>query len=199
MTASLRGLQRCFNHLGYPLVAGVDEVGRGPLAGPVVAAAVVLPAATTLAGVKDSKALSFTRREELFHMIVSNAITYGIGVVGAVDIDRLNILQATFLAMGRAVSRMHLYPDLVVVDGCQRLPLSLCQYALVKGDARCQAVAAASILAKVVRDRIMAYYHRCYPEYGFDRHKGYGTVAHRQAVGVWGLSPVHRRTFKVKP
>lgn len=184
--------------MGYQFVLGVDEAGRGPLAGPVVAAAVILSPGISLAGVNDSKALSSIRREELFSTIVSKAIAYGIGVVSPADIDEINILQATFLAMVKAISHTNIFPDLVVVDGRQRLPFSFCQYPLVKGDSRCQVVAAASIIAKVIRDRIMEYYHRRYPLYGFDRHKGYGTAAHRRAVNLYGLSPVHRRSFKLK-
>jgi len=184
--------------LGYQFVLGVDEAGRGPLAGPVVAAAVILSPEVNLAGVNDSKALSSIRREELFSAIVSESIAYGIGVVSPAEIDKINILQATFLAMVKAINHTNIFPDLVVVDGRQRLPFPICQYPLVKGDSRCQAVAAASIIAKVIRDRIMQFYHRRYPLYGFDRHKGYGTAFHRRAVNLYGLSPVHRRSFRLK-
>jgi len=184
--------------LGYPIILGVDEAGRGPLAGPVVAAAVILPPEVYLAGVNDSKALSSARREELFSAIVSKACAYGIGVVSPAEIDEINILQATFLAMVKAINHTNVFPDLVVVDGRQCLPFPLCQYPLVKGDSRCQAVAAASIIAKVIRDRIMQFYHLRYPFYGFDRLKGYGTAVHRQALNLYGLSPVHRRSFRLK-
>jgi len=198
MTTAPRGLQKCFHRLGYRFILGVDEAGRGPLAGPVVAAAVILPPEAHLVGVNDSKALSSARREELFSAIVLEACSYGIGVVSPAEIDKLNILQATFLAMVKAINHTNMLPDLVVVDGRQRLPFPLCQYSLVKGDSRCQSVAAASILAKVIRDRIMQWYHLRYPCYGFDRHKGYGTKVHRQAVKRYGLSPVHRRSFRLK-
>jgi len=198
MTTASRGLQQCFHRLGYRFVLGVDEAGRGPLAGPVVAAAVMLSPEVSLAGVNDSKALSSTRREELFSVIIESSSVYGVGMASPAEIDAINILQATFLAMVRAVNRTHVSPDLVVIDGRQRLPFPLCQYPLVKGDSRCQAVAAASIVAKVVRDRIMSYYHCRYPQYDFVRHKGYGTAAHRRAVHLHGLSPVHRRSFKLK-
>jgi ribonuclease HII len=198
MTTAPKGLQKCFHRLGYQFILGVDEAGRGPLAGPVVAAAVILSPEVNLAGVNDSKALSSVRREELFSAIVGKSIAYGIGVVSPAEIDEINILQATFLAMVKAINHTNIFPDLVVVDGRQRLPFSFCQYPLVKGDSRCQAVAAASIIAKVIRDRMMQFYHLRYPLYGFDRHKGYGTAAHRQAVNLYGLSPVHRRSFRLK-
>ena len=198
MTTASRGLQQCFHRLGYRFVLGVDEAGRGPLAGPVVAAAVMLSPEVSLAGVNDSKALSSARREELFSLIIGSSSAYGIGMASPAEIDAVNILQATFLAMIRAVNRTCIFPDLVVVDGRQRLPFPLCQYPLVKGDSRCQTVAAASIVAKVVRDRIMRFYHGRYPCYGFDRHQGYGTAVHRRAVHLYGLSPIHRRSFKLK-
>ncbi|NIA19080.1 MAG: ribonuclease HII [Xanthomonadaceae bacterium] len=198
MITAPRGLQKCFHRLGYQFILGVDEAGRGPLAGPVVAAAVILSPGVNLSGVNDSKALSSARREELFSTVVSKACSYGIGVVSPAEIDEINILQATFLAMVKAINHTNIFPDLVVVDGRQRLPFPLCQYPLVKGDSRCQVVAAASIIAKVIRDRIMRFYHLRYPLYGFDRHKGYGTAAHRQAVNLYGLSPVHRRSFRLK-
>ena len=198
MTTAPRGLQKSFHRLGYQFIVGVDEAGRGPLAGPVVAAAVILAPEVYLAGVNDSKALSSARREELFSTIVSKACAYGIGVVSPAEIDEINILQATFLAMVKAINHTNIFPDLVVVDGRQRLPFPLCQYPLVKADSRCQVVAAASIIAKVIRDRIMRFYHLRYPLYGFDRHKGYGTAVHRQAVKLYGLSPVHRRSFRLK-
>ena len=198
MTTAPRGLQKSFHRLGYQFIVGVDEAGRGPLAGPVVAAAVILAPEVYLAGVNDSKALSSARREELFSTVISKACSYGIGVVSPAEIDEINILQATFLAMVKAINHTNIFPDLVVVDGRQRLPFPLCQYPLVKGDSRCQVVAAASIIAKVIRDRIMRFYHLRYPLYGFDRHKGYGTAVHRQAVKLYGLSPVHRRSFRLK-
>ncbi|MCD6150789.1 MAG: ribonuclease HII [Deltaproteobacteria bacterium] len=198
MTTAPRGLQKSFHRLGYQFIVGVDEAGRGPLAGPVVAAAVILAPEVYLAGVNDSKALSSARREELFSTIVSKACAYGIGVVSPAEIDEINILQATFLAMVKAINHTNIFPDLVVVDGRQRLPFPLCQYPLVKADSRCQVVAAASIIAKVIRDRIMQFYHLRYPFYGFDRHKGYGTAVHRQALNLYGLSPVHRRSFRLK-
>ena len=198
MTTAPRGLQKSFHRLGYQFIVGVDEAGRGPLAGPVVAAAVILAPEVYLAGVNDSKALSSARREELFSTVISKACSYGIGVVSPAEIDEINILQATFLAMVKAINHTNIFPDLVVVDGRQRLPFPLCQYPLVKADSRCQVVAAASIIAKVIRDRIMRFYHLRYPLYGFDRHKGYGTAVHRQALNLYGLSPVHRRSFRLK-
>ncbi|MBW1645666.1 MAG: ribonuclease HII [Deltaproteobacteria bacterium] len=197
MASASRSLQLSWHRRGYRLIAGIDEAGRGPLAGPVVAAAVVVAPGDDLEGVNDSKALSSTRREGLFRQLVGRVHAYGLAVVSPAVIDEINILQATLLAMGRALLATRVDPDLVVVDGRQRLPYPCCQYALVRGDARCQAVAAASIMAKVVRDRLMLHYHRRYPEYDFQRHKGYGTRQHRQAVLAHGRCPIHRCSFRV--
>jgi ribonuclease HII len=194
--AVLKALSRQFSRLGRPLVAGVDEVGRGCLAGPVVAAAVVLPPGFAPAGIDDSKKLSAARREELLARMTAAGALIGIGVVSASEIDRINILQASLAAMVKALAGIHLACDLVVVDGRQPLPLSLPQYPLVRGDSRCLPVAAASIAAKVVRDRQMLYYDRRFPGYGFARHKGYGTAAHRRAVGEHGPCILHRRSFR---
>ncbi|MBN2231467.1 MAG: ribonuclease HII [Deltaproteobacteria bacterium] len=191
-------LQDCLHRLGCRVVAGVDEAGRGPLAGPVVAAAVTVRPGTGIAGVMDSKALSSRRREELFCSIVRRAAAWGVGVVTAAEIDATDILRATLTAMEKALVGMRLTPDLVVVDGITRLPLALPQYPLKKGDARSQVVAAASIIAKVVRDRLMCYYHCRYPAYGFDRHKGYGTKRHAAAIAAHGCSPIHRRSFRLR-
>ena len=177
------------------LVAGVDEAGRGPLAGPVVAAAVILDDQRPIAGLADSKKLSPARREALFDEIRAHALCFSIAEASVEEIDRLNILQATLLAMRRAVQGLRLKPVMVLVDG-NRLPvLDVPAEAIVKGDARVQAISAASILAKVHRDRWCAQLHERYPQYGFAGHKGYGTAAHLAALQAHGACPLHRKTF----
>ena len=177
------------------LVAGVDEAGRGPLAGPVVAAAVILDELQPIAGLGDSKALSPRRRERLFDEIRARALACSIAEASADEIDRLNILQATLLAMQRAVAGLRLPPREVLVDG-NRLPrLAMPARAIVGGDASVPAISAASILAKVHRDRLCLQLHEAYPQYGFDGHKGYPTAAHLAALRRHGACPVHRRSF----
>ena len=177
------------------LVAGVDEAGRGPLAGPVVAAAVILDERQPIAGLADSKKLTALRRERLFDEIRAKALCCSVAEASVEEIDRLNILQATLLAMRRAVQGLRLKPGLVLVDG-NRLPvLDVRAEAIVQGDALVPAISAASILAKVHRDRMCAQLHAQYPQYGFDRHKGYGTAEHLQALAEHGPSPWHRSSF----
>jgi len=183
---------------GYRLIAGVDEVGRGPLAGPVVAAAVVFPDNLFIPGINDSKLLSPQKREILSGLINEKALAFGIGQCSPALIDEINILQASLLAMRRAVDNLGLSPNYLLIDGRYTLPdYSGSQQAVIKGDRRCFSIAAASIIAKVERDRIMVEYHRAYPEYGFDRHKGYPTKAHREAIIKYGYCDIHRRSFKV--
>ena len=177
------------------LVAGVDEAGRGPLAGPVVAAAVILDDCQPILGLADSKKLSAARREALYDEIRAKALCCCIAQASVEEIDRLNILQATLLAMQRAVAGLRLKPGLVLVDG-NRLPLlDIRAEAIVKGDAKVAAISAASILAKVTRDRGLLQLDRQYPQYGFARHKGYGTAEHLQALRVYGPCPEHRNSF----
>ena len=191
---------------GFELVMGVDEAGRGPLAGPVVAGAAVLPSPLplTLVDLDDSKRLKEATRERLFDAIMSDALAVGIGIVDASTIDDINILEATRLAMTRAIedAQRHLdgRTDVLFVDGHLPLPkYRHRQWPLVKGDSRSWSVAAGSILAKVTRDRMMADFDTVYPEYGFSRHKGYGTIEHRRALHKHGPCPVHRQTFKWNP
>jgi ribonuclease HII len=180
---------------GLARVAGVDEAGRGPLAGPVVAAAVVVTPEHRIRGLRDSKLLTPERREELFAIILERAFAVGVAIVDHATIDRVNILQATRLAMLDALARLPVPPDFVITDFVA-LPSVLCpQKNLVDGDARCASVAAASIVAKVTRDRIMLELDTQFPEYGFARHKGYGTPDHLAALDRFGPCPVHRRTF----
>jgi ribonuclease HII len=183
---------------GFKNIAGIDEAGRGPLAGPVVAAAVILPEKFSLPGLDDSKKLSEDFREELYQRITSLAAV-GIGVVEAAEIDRLNIFQATFKAMAQAVLQLPRKPDCLLVDGPHKiLALELPQWSLVKGDGLSFSVAAASVVAKVTRDRIMRELAKTYPEYSFDENKGYGTKLHLEVIFTKGLTPHHRRSFCVK-
>jgi ribonuclease HII len=180
---------------GARAIAGVDEAGRGPLAGPVVAAAVIFPVACVVDGVDDSKKLSAARREELYSSIQERATAIGVGIADHQEIDRINILQATFRAMYSAVDSMTVRPDHILVDGNRFPERDIPFTTIVHGDALCHAIAAASIIAKVTRDRIMLEQDALYPEYGFARHKGYGTPEHRAAIERWGLCPIHRRSF----
>ena len=177
------------------LVAGVDEAGRGPLAGPVVAAAVILDDLRPIPGLNDSKKLSAARREVLFDEIRAKALCCSVAEASVEEIDRLNILQATMLAMRRAVQGLRLKPAKVLVDGNRLPPLEVLAEAIVGGDAKVAAISAASILAKVTRDRQLIELHQRHPEYGFDRHKGYGTADHLAALRRHGPLPVHRRSF----
>jgi ribonuclease HII len=176
-------------------VAGLDEAGRGPLAGPVVAAAVILDPGRRVRGLADSKLLSAERREELFAAIYQRAIAVGIGIVDHVTIDRVNILQATKRAMAEAIAALAVAPELVITDFVAVPALACPQRNIVDGDARCATVAAASIVAKVTRDRLMLEADKQFPEYGFARHKGYGTADHLAALDRHGACPIHRRSF----
>ena len=195
-TADLLCFERRARRRGFQRIAGIDEVGRGPLAGPVVAAAVILPAEVVLAGVRDSKQLSPSRREVLAQQIQATALAVGIGSVDAATIDRVNILQATFLAMRQAVAALSLQPDLLLIDGPYRLPLPIAQSGIRQGDQKSLSIAAASIVAKVTRDRLMRAYHELYPLYAFAANMGYGTRVHREALQRFGPCPLHRRSFR---
>ena len=177
------------------LIAGVDEAGRGPLAGPVVAAAVILDDLHPIAGLADSKKLNPAKRERLYDEIRAKALCCSVAEASVEEIDRLNILQATLLAMRRAVEGLRLKPAKVLVDGNRLPPLPMLAEAIVKGDSKVAAISAASILAKVTRDRWCAQYHAEFPAYGFDGHKGYGTAEHLSALRLYGPCPQHRRSF----
>ena len=181
---------------GYENIAGIDEAGRGPLAGPVVAAAVIFATKVDIAGLDDSKKLSPKKREELFPQIQAKASAYGIAIVNREMIDEINILQASRLAMKQAVEQLQPIPDLLLIDGSQKIDSALDQWAIVRGDSKSLSIAAASVLAKVTRDRIMEDYHKLYPQYEFYRHKGYGTKLHRELIEEHGPCPIHRSTFK---
>jgi ribonuclease HII len=180
---------------GVTRIAGLDEAGRGPLAGPVVAAAVILDPGRRVRGVADSKLLSAERREELFAVIYERAVTVGVGIVDHVTIDRINILQATKRAMAEAITALAIAPELVITDFVSVPALTCPQRNIVDADARCATVAAASIVAKVTRDRLMLEADKQFPEYGFARHKGYGTADHLAALERHGACPIHRRSF----
>ena len=192
---SLLGDQKSLNWDIVGLVAGVDEAGRGPLAGPVVAAAVILDDLQPIAGLNDSKKLSAKRRERLFDEIRARSLCFSIAEANVQEIDQLNILQATLLAMRRAVEGLRLKPQMVLVDGNRLPPLAIRAEAVVQGDALIPAISAASILAKVHRDRLCQVMHERYPLYGFDQHKGYGTAQHLAALEAHGPADCHRLTF----
>lgn len=183
---------------GVKLICGVDEAGRGPLAGPVCAAAVILPANIEIPGLNDSKKLTDKRRRELFPIIKEQAIAYGIGLASHEEIDEINILQATYLAMERALAQLSVKPELALIDGNRAKDFGIPVETVVKGDSRSASIAAASILAKVTRDDLLLASAEEYPEYGFDVHKGYGTKAHYAALTAHGPSPIHRMTFLKK-
>lgn len=179
-----------------PLIAGVDEAGRGPLAGPVVAAAVILPENFKAGGIKDSKVLSPKERDYFFAVIKTQAIGIGVGLVDSEEIDRLNILQASLKAMRLAIAKLPVKPEKVFIDGNQTIRnLDLPQVAMIKGDTWQESVMCAGIVAKVSRDRLMKEWHRKFPQYGFNRHKGYGTASHLKALETHGPCPIHRRSF----
>jgi ribonuclease HII len=180
---------------GFLTVCGVDEAGRGPLAGPVFAAAVVLPQGLVIDGLDDSKKLTEKKREALFDEITKVAAAYSVAFATETEIDEMNILQATFTAMKRAVEGLLPGPDLALVDGNQRPPLPIPARTIVKGDARSVSIAAASVLAKVSRDRYMLGLAKTYPQYAFEKHKGYGTKLHYEKIAAHGVSAVHRKTF----
>jgi ribonuclease HII len=181
---------------GYDIIVGVDEAGRGPLAGPVVAAAVALAPNSQFEGLDDSKKLSAKTREKLFTIIKNEALGYGIGIVDVKTIEEINILQATLVAMKNAVETLSKKPDLLLIDGNNCIDSKVDQWTIIRGDSLSQSIAAASVLAKVTRDQLMMKLHEQFPQYGFDKHKGYGTSLHRDLIKLHGPCPIHRRTFK---
>lgn len=180
---------------GFSSVAGIDEAGRGPLAGPVMAAAVILPAGLAIAGVDDSKKLTPDKREQLFDVIMKQALSVGVGIMTPADIDRINILQATRCAMLAAIQNLSLQPDYLLIDGISTIESAIPQKTIKKGDSLSLSIAAASIIAKVTRDRMMIEMDTQYPGYGFAGHKGYGSATHLDAIRRLGPSPIHRLTF----
>lgn len=196
METDLWAFEKRLNAQGYAYIAGIDEAGRGPLAGPVVSAAVILPPDFPSEGVNDSKQVRPRLREQLYKHIYAHALAVGVGIVDSVEIDRINILQAARRSMAMAVAGMSPQPDYLLVDGNFDIPSSLPQQPIIKGDARSVSIAAASIVAKVHRDELMNRYHRDFPQFGFDRHKGYPTKAHKAAIAAHGPCPIHRLSFK---
>lgn len=181
---------------GYRKIAGVDEAGRGPIAGPVVSAAVILPLSHTIEGVTDSKKLTPKKRDFLYDVIYEQAVSVGVGIVDSIEIERINILRASLLSMAIAVRNLSPKSDFLLIDGIFQIPYDISQQAIAHGDSLSLSIAAASIVAKVTRDRLMERYHYEYPEYGFIKHKGYPTKDHKEAIRRFGSCPIHRRTFK---
>jgi len=188
--------ERLYSRRGYRRIAGVDEVGRGPLAGPVVAAAVILPERGIGQRLFDSKQISPQKRDDLYPAILSEALAVAVGIVGPEEIDRLNILEASFKAMALAIGSLTVPADFILIDGPHGLRLPLPQKPIPKGDQLSNSIAAASIVAKVTRDRMMEEFHLQYPLYNFARHKGYGTREHRRAIARFGICDLHRKTFR---
>ena len=191
----LWGLENEIYDSGISPLCGVDEAGRGPLAGPVCAAAVILPRGIVIEGLNDSKKLSEKRREALYDEIVSRALACGIAFASVEEIEEKNILEATFLAMNRAIGQLSVKPSLALIDGNRNKGIAVPSRCVIGGDGKCADIAAASILAKVTRDRYMLQMAEDYPQYGFERHKGYGTAAHYAAIREYGPSPIHRMSF----
>lgn len=180
---------------GYRMIAGLDEAGRGPLAGPVVAAAVILPSDLFIEGINDSKKISEKKRGELFDIIYEHALAVGVGIVNHDVIDEINILRATERAMVEAVQNLKIKPDSLLIDAVKVADINIRQQSIIKGDQKSISIAAASVIAKVTRDRIMNQYHEAYPQYGFASHKGYGTKEHYESIHRYGIIPIHRRSF----
>jgi len=181
---------------GFQYICGIDEAGRGPLAGPVVIASVIMPADSMIEGVNDSKKISEKKREKIYEQILEEAISYGVAIIGQDEIDEINILNATKKGLTVSLQELSQRPDLILVDALNGIDtLGIPYDSIIKGDAKCYSIAAASIIAKVTRDRIMREWDKVYPEYGFEKHKGYGTAAHIAAIRENGLCPIHRRSF----
>lgn len=194
----IRELQQIESELheqGFQMIAGIDEVGRGPLAGPVVAAAIIMKKDSVIIGVNDSKQLSIAKRDELFEQICEDAIAVGIGIVDSETIDEINIYQATKVAMQQAIDQLSIQPDYLLIDA-MTLNNGLPQEGLIKGDARSYSIACASIIAKVTRDRMMTEFAKTFPEYGFEKNAGYGTAEHLDGLKQYGVTPIHRRSFE---
>ena len=195
----LKKIDKEFFEKGVKYIAGIDEAGRGPLAGPVVVACVVLPENSMIEGVNDSKKISEAKREKLYDIIIQEAISYGVGIIYQDEIDEINILQATKKGVTEAIKQMEVKPNIIMVDALNGIDTMGIPYkSIIKGDAKCYSIAAASIIAKVTRDRIMREWDKVYPEYGFASHKGYGTAKHIAAIKEFGPCPIHRKTFITK-
>lgn len=193
---ALKEIDKEFFNKGLSYVAGIDEAGRGPLAGPVVVACVIMPKNSMIEGINDSKKISEKKRETLYEKILEEAISYGVGIINQEEIDEINILQATKKALTEAVKSMEIKPQVILVDALTGIDTIGIPYkSIIKGDAKSYSIGAASIIAKVTRDRIMREWDKVYPQYGFAGHKGYGTAKHMQAIREYGICPLHRKTF----
>ncbi len=192
----LKEIEKELYQKGFQKICGIDEAGRGPLAGPVVVAGVIMPEDSMIEGVNDSKKVSEKRREKLYDLILEEAISYSVAIIGQDMIDEINILNATKQGVTNVVQELQVKPDLIVVDALTHINTKGIPYdSIIKGDAKCYNIAAASIIAKVTRDRIMRQWDEIYPQYGFAQHKGYGTAKHIAAIKEYGLCPIHRRSF----
>lgn len=192
----LKEIDKEFFDMGMKYIAGIDEAGRGPLAGPVVVASVILPADSMIEGINDSKKISESKREKLYDVILQEAVSYGIGIITQEEIDEINILQATKKGLHESIQKMEIKPNVILVDALTGIDtLGIPYKSIIKGDAKSYSIGAASIIAKVTRDRIMREWDKIYPEYGFAGHKGYGTAKHIEAIKKYGLTPIHRKTF----
>lgn len=192
----LKQMEQELYQKGFRAIAGIDEAGRGPLAGPVVVAGVIMPKDSMIEGVNDSKKISEKKREKLYDQIIEEATSYSVAIIGQDCIDEINILNATKQGVTTVVEELDVKPDLILVDALTHINTKGIPYdSIIKGDAKCYSIAAASILAKVTRDRIMRQWDEIYPQYGFAKHKGYGTSAHILAIKEYGLCPIHRRSF----
>ena len=193
---ALKEIEENLYEQGCRTICGIDEAGRGPLAGPVVVAAVILPRNSMLEGVNDSKKVSEKKREVLYEQIIQEAISYGVGIIDQKEIDRINILNATKKGLTSAIQELSIKPDRIIVDALEHIDTCQIPYiSIIKGDAKCYSIAAASIIAKVTRDRLMRQWDEIYPQYGFAKHKGYGTKSHIEAIKEYGLTPIHRLSF----
>ena len=193
---NLKEIEKDLHQRGFNNICGIDEAGRGPLAGPVVVASVIMPEDSMIEGVNDSKKVSEKKREKLYDLIIEEAISYSVAIIGQDEIDNINILNATKKGLTTCVKELDIKPDLIIVDALNKIDTQGIPYqSIIKGDAKCYSIAAASILAKVTRDRIMREWDKVYPQYGFEKHKGYGTAAHIAAIREYGLCPIHRRSF----
>lgn len=192
----LKQYENDLRNKGYKYICGIDEAGRGPLAGPVVVASVIMPANSIIEGVNDSKKVSEKKREKLYDLILEEAISYGVGIIGQDEIDEINILNATKKGLTMSLQELTQKPDLIIVDALTHIDtLGIPYESIIKGDAKCYSISAASIIAKVTRDRIMREWDKVYPQYGFAQHKGYGTSAHINAIKEFGPCPLHRKSF----
>ena len=193
---NLKKIEKEYYDRGIEYIAGIDEAGRGPLAGPVVVASVIMPKDSMIEGVNDSKKVSEKKREILYDKILDEVVSYGIGIIYQEEIDEINILQATKKGLTSAIEQMEIKPNLILVDALNGIDtLGIPYQSIIKGDAKCYSISAASIIAKVTRDRIMREWDKVYPQYGFEKHKGYGTAAHIAAIREYGLCSIHRRSF----